>query len=277
MSSAAKTIEEPADVEKPSSNGKTVQLEIYRYDGGDSKPYLSIFELDTSACGPMVLDALIHLKNTVDPTLTFRRSCREGICGSCAMNLGGTNGLACLRGIEEVAVNNTLRIYPLPSMGMVRDLVVDMTPFYEQHKSVRPWLILTPEEEKSDREVLQSPENRKRIDGAYECILCACCSTSCPSYWWHGGEPEKSKMYLGPAVLLQAYRWINDSRDKATAERVASLVEHTSTMMACHNIMNCTPVCPKHLDPARAIYSLKGKAKEMVLPKPVANSLFNYF
>lgn len=229
-----------------------VKLEIYRWNGESGKPYVEEFTLDTKKCGPMVLDALIHVKNYQDPTLTFRRSCREGICGSCSMNIGGTNTLACLKGIKDAAIRGTVRIYPLPHLPLVKDLVPDMFTFYNQHKSVEPWLHLTPEQEKQSTEILQSKEQRAELDGLYECILCACCATSCPSYWWHG-EDE----YLGPAVLLQAYRWIKDSRDNATKERIQGLVDHPKLISVCHKILNCTRACPKHLDPAEAIMDIK--------------------
>jgi len=201
----------------------------------------------------MVLDALIKIKEK-DPTLTFRRSCREGICGSCAMNIDGTNTLACLKKItESVNDSNVIRIYPLPHMRIIRDLVPDMNNFYEQHKSIKPYLIpdLSKKPNK-DREILQSKEERKQLDGLYECILCACCSTSCPSYWWAG-----DKDYLGPAVLLQAYRWLIDSRDSAKAERIQFLSQTEGKVYKCHTIMNCTRTCPKGLNPGKAIQRVK--------------------
>lgn len=190
----------------------------------------------------MVLDALLKIKNEQDATLTFRRSCREGICGSCAMNIGGRNTLACLCNIPED--EKSLDIYPLPHMQVVRDLVPDMTTFYEQYRSIEPWL--QPKGPKPEKgEYLQTKEDRKKLDGLYECILCACCSTSCPSYWWNGDK------YLGPAVLMQAYRWIIDSRDGATKARLAN-VNDTFKLYRCHTIMNCTNACPKHLNPGKA-------------------------
>ena len=197
-------------------------------------------------CGPMVLDALIKIKNEMDATLTFRRSCREGICGSCALNIDGTNTLACTKGSDEVS--GEVAIYPLPHMPVVKDLVPDMTHFYAQYASIEPWL-------KTDtpaptRERLQSKEDRAQLDGLYECILCACCSTSCPSYWWNGDR------YLGPAILLQAYRWLADSRDEATGERLDAL-EDPFKLYRCHTIMNCTKTCPKGLNPAKAIAETK--------------------
>jgi len=261
---------------QPPKVGKNIKLEVYRYNGNseEDKPYLQIYEINTADCGPMVLDALIHVKNTIDPSLTFRRSCREGICGSCSMNLGGSNGLACLKGIEEILVDNTLRIYPLPHMSVIRDLVVDMNKFYQQHKSIMPWLMLTPEQEAQRTEILQSPEDRKKLDGLYECILCACCSTSCPSYWWQGHDD-----YLGPAVLLQAFRWVQDSRDTQRSMRLRSLNQMKEMIWACHNILNCVKVCPKHLDPSRAIRILKSESlvDNIPLPKTITRALYSHY
>lgn len=193
----------------------------------------------------MLLDALLKIKNEQDPSLTFRRSCREGICGSCAMNIDGGNGLACLDFITQDS--STTKIYPLPHMHVAKDLVPDMNNFYEQYRSIEPWLQTKSSEDKpEDEEHLQSIDDRKKLDGMYECILCACCSTSCPSYWWN------SERYLGPAVLMQAYRWIADSRDEFTSERLKRLDDEFK-LYRCHQIMNCTRVCPKGLNPARAI------------------------
>jgi len=244
--------------EKPKKVGPVklrgvVNFEIYRYNReAGNKPYMQVYPLNVDDCGPMVLDALIKIKED-DPTLVFRRSCREGICGSCAMNISGTNGLACLEKIADVVDDKrTIRIYPLPHMKVVRDLVPDLNNFYEQHKSIQPWLHLTPEMEKSPREIKQSKADRKQLDGLYECILCACCSTACPSYWWAGDHD-----YLGPAVLLQAYRWLVDSRDMAKAERVKMLTEVEGKVYKCHTIMSCTRVCPKGLNPGKAIQRVK--------------------
>ena len=195
----------------------------------------------------MVLDALIKMKSEQDSSLTFRRSCREGICGSCAMNIGGSNTLACIKAIEDIPGDIT--ISPLPHMEVVKDLVPDLTHFYAQYASIKPWM-QTSTPAPQDRERLQSPEDRKKLDGLYECILCASCSTSCPSYWWNGDR------YLGPAVLLQAYRWVIDSRDEATGERLDNL-EDPFKLYRCHTIMNCTNTCPKGLNPAQAIGQLK--------------------
>jgi len=237
-----------------------VQFEIYRYNPNTGKQYTSTYPIKTKECGPMVLDALIKIKNEQDGTLTFRRSCREGICGSCAMNISGGNTLACLNSIEDARAGNKVKIYPRPHMNVVRDLVPDMSHFYEQHKSIRPWLELTPQQAASPRETLQSVENRKKLNGLYECILCACCSTSCPSYWWSEGG---TKDYLGPAVLLQAYRWISDSRDTQRAQRLRQLSEGAFKLYKCHTIMNCTKTCPKHLNPGKAIGHLKKEAHDL--------------
>ncbi|KFM65829.1 Succinate dehydrogenase [ubiquinone] iron-sulfur subunit, mitochondrial, partial [Stegodyphus mimosarum] len=233
----------------PQSRIKT--FSIYRWDPEkpNDKPHMQNYEVDLNSCGPMVLDALIKIKNEVDPTLTFRRSCREGICGSCAMNIGGVNTLACICKIDT-DVNKPSKIYPLPHMYVVKDLVPDMNNFYQQYKSIQPWLQQTDNEPLGQKQNLQSMEDRKKLDGLYECILCACCSTSCPSYWWNGDR------YLGPAVLMQAYRWVIDSRDQATDERLDRLRDPFS-VYRCHTIMNCTKTCPKGLNPGRAIGELK--------------------
>lgn len=220
---------------------------IYRYDPDlDENPRLDTFEIDLDRCGPMVLDALIYIKNEVDSTLTFRRSCREGVCGSCAMNIGGTNTLACTLPIEDI--KKAVKIYPLPHLPVIKDLVPDLTHFFAQYALVKPWLQTdTPP---PDRERLQSKEERARLDGLYECILCACCSTGCPSYWW------SSERFLGPAILLQAHRWIVDSRDEKTGERLDEL-EDPFRLYRCHTILNCTQACPKGLNPAKAIAEIK--------------------
>ena len=229
------------------------KLEIYRYNpDAQENPRLDSFEIDLKTCGPMVLDALIKIKNEIDPTLTFRRSCREGICGSCAMNIDGTNTLACTKSIEDV--KGDIKIYPLPHMNVIKDLVPDMTHFYAQYASIEPWL-KNDKAPSEDSERFQSEEDREQLDGLYECILCACCSTSCPSYWWNGDK------YLGPAILLQAYRWIADSRDEATDQRLEQL-EDPFKLYRCHTIMNCTKTCPKGLNPAKAIASIKKKIVE---------------
>lgn len=222
-------------------------LRVYRWSPDDAdNPRIDSFEVDTAACGPMMLDALLKIKNEVDPTLTLRRSCREGVCGSCAMNINGVNCLACTTPIVDCS--GDIRVYPLPSMPVVRDLVTDMTHFYAQYASIKPWI--RTQSPAPDRERLQSPEDRKQIDGYYECILCACCTSGCPSHWWNGDR------YLGPAVLLQAYRWLVDSRDEATDERLDDL-EDPFKLYRCHTILNCTRTCPKGLNPAKAIAEIK--------------------
>ena len=233
---------------RPMSAGKTTEFRIYRWSpDDDANPRVDTYHVDREACGPMVLDALIWIKNNIDPTLTFRRSCREGVCGSCAMNIDGQNTLACTRAIDDEK-RDTVKIYPLPHQPVVKDLVPDLTNFYAQYASIQPWLQTvspTPEKER-----LQSHEDRAKLDGLYECILCACCSTSCPSYWWN------SDRYLGPAALLQANRWIKDSRDEATGDRLDN-VEDPFRLYRCHTIMNCAKACPKGLNPAKAIAEIK--------------------
>ena len=232
----------------PAGAKQVKNFKIYRWDPDSGEnPRNDTFEIDLDQCGPMVLDALIKIKNEVDSTLTFRRSCREGICGSCSMNIDGLNTLACLKPIDEV--KGDVRINPLPHMPVVKDLVPDLSQIYAQLRSVEPWLKSdTPPP--PDAERLQSKEERAKLDGLWECILCFCCSTSCPSYWWNGDR------YLGPAVLLQAYRWIADSRDEATGERLDNL-EDPFRLYRCHTIMNCTRTCPKGLNPAQAIGEIK--------------------
>ena len=221
---------------------------VYRYDPDTGKnPRVDLYEVDMTGCGPMVLDALIKIKNEIDSTLTFRRSCREGICGSCAMNIDGTNTLACTKPCAEV--RGDIKVYPLPHLPVIKDLVPDLTTFYAQYASIEPWL-QTRTPAPPDRERLQSKEEQRRIDEPSACILCACCSTACPSYWWNG------ERYLGPAILLQAYRWLVDSRDEAAGERLDAL-EDPFRLYRCHTIMNCTRTCPKGLNPARAIAEIK--------------------
>jgi len=221
---------------------------VYRYDPESGEnPHVDTYEIDLDDCGPMILDALLKIKNEIDATLSLRRSCREGICGSCSMNIGGRNTLACTASIADY--DGDITVYPLPHQPIVKDLVSDLTNFYAQYASVEPWMKAdTPPP--PDRERLQSPEDRKQLDGLYECILCACCSTSCPSYWWN------SDRYLGPAALLNAYRWIADSRDEATGDRLDEL-EDPFKLYRCHTIMNCTDACPKDLNPAKAIAEIK--------------------
>ena len=232
-----------------SENGaRPKSFKVYRYDPDTgANPRYDTYTIDLDKCGPMVLDAIIKIKNEIDPTLTFRRSCREGICGSCSMNLNGRNGLACTTAIEDL--KGEIRITPLPHMEVIKDLVPDFSHFYAQYASIRPWL-QTVSTTPSGKERLQSPEQRERLDGLYECILCACCSTACPSYWWNGDK------FLGPAILLQAYRWLADSRDEMTGERLDQL-EDPFRLYRCHTIMNCANVCPKGLNPAKAIAETK--------------------
>ncbi|KAG5895973.1 hypothetical protein JTB14_027973 [Gonioctena quinquepunctata] len=259
--------------EKTASHTKTFGIYRWNPDEPDKKPYMQEYTVDMSSCGPMVLDALIKIKNEIDPTLTFRRSCREGICGSCAMNIGGVNTLACISKIDTKP-GKTTKIYPLPHMYVVKDLVPDMNNFYKQYKSIEPWLQRKDDGVKKTGEVqqyLQSVEDRQKLDGLYECILCACCSTSCPSYWWNGDK------YLGPAVLMQAYRWIIDSRDEATEKRLDKMRDPFSAFR-CHTIMNCTRTCPKGLNPGRAIAEVKkllGGAAKKEEPGLQTNALQN--
>jgi len=241
--------------QKAKGNKGTRAYRIYRFDpDSGANPRMDTYTVDLDDCGPMVLDALIWIKNTIDPTLTFRRSCREGVCGSCAMNIDGTNTLACTKDMADVT--GTILIYPLPHQPVVKDLVPDLTNFYAQHASVEPWLktdSATPQ-----KEWRQSHEDRVKLDGLYECILCACCSTACPSYWWN------SDRFLGPAALLQAARWLDDSRDEKGGERLDAL-EDPFRLYRCHTIMNCTKACPKSLNPAKAIAETKRKLVERQL------------
>lgn len=232
----------------PKEAGRVRRFEIYRWDPETSEnPRLDVYEIDLDRTGPMVLDALIKIKNETDSTLTFRRSCREGVCGSCAMNIDGRNTLACTKAISHC--REVVTIYPLPHLPVIKDLVPDLTHFYAQYASIKPWLV-TQTPPPADRERLQGKEERAKLDGLYECILCACCSTACPSYWWNGDR------YLGPATLLQSYRWIADSRDENVGERLDEL-EDPFKLYRCHTIMNCTDTCPKGLNPAKAIAEIK--------------------
>ncbi len=224
------------------------RVKIYRWSPDDAKnPRIDTFFIDMDNCGPMVLDALIKIKDEVDSSVTFRRSCREGICGSCAMNIDGTNTLACTKSMRDI--KGDIEIYPLPHMYVIKDLVPDLSNFYKQYKKIKPWLQVD-QSAAQNKEYIQSVEDREKLDGLYDCILCACCSTSCPSYWWNGDK------YLGPATLLQAYRWIVDSRDNKTAERLDALNDPFK-LYRCHTIMNCTKTCPKGLNPAKAIIKIK--------------------
>ncbi len=231
-----------------------MRFSIYRYNPEtDRRPHMQEYDLAEAGGNTMLLDALIALKK-IDDSLSFRRSCREGVCGSDAMNINGRNGLACITPLSELKEPVVLR--PLPGLPVVRDLIVDLTQFYNQYRSVKPWLInLDPEPE---IERLQSPEQRARLDGLYECILCACCSTACPSFWWN---PDR---FLGPAALLQAARFLADSRDQATGERLNDLND-PYRLFRCHSIMNCTDVCPKGLNPSRAI----GHIRQLLLRRVI--------
>jgi len=211
-------------------------------------PRVDTYEVDMDNCGPMVLDAVMKIKSDIDPSLTFRRSCREGICGSCAMNIDGTNTLACTKPIKDC--KSDVAIYPLPHMPVIKDLVTNLKNLYKQLTSIKPWLHNNGKQSEDNIENLQTKSDRAKLDGLYECILCACCSTSCPSYWWN------SDKYLGPAVLLQSYRWLQDSRDEARSERLKEL-DDTFKVYRCHTIMNCTQTCPKGLNPAKAIAGIK--------------------
>ena len=223
------------------------EFHVYRWNQEDGKnPRMDAYFVDPDDCGPMVLDALIWIKNVIDPTLTFRRSCREGICGSCSMNIDGTNTLACTQATADI--KGPVRVYPLPHLQVIKDLVPDLTHLIAQYASIEPWLkTVTPAPE---RERLQSRGDRTKLEGLENCILCFCCTTSCPSYWWNGDR------FLGPAVLLQAHRWIMDSRDEATGERLDQL-EDPFRLYRCHTIMNCTAACPKGLNPGKAIAEIK--------------------
>lgn len=249
-------VQKGGTVHKAEGASNVKKFKVYRYnpDSGQN-PHFDTFEIDTDKCGPMVLDALIKMKSEQDSTLTFRRSCREGICGSCSMNMNGKNGLACTTAIEDL--KGDIQITPLPHMEVIKDLVPDFTHFYAQYASIEPWL-KTKSTTPSGKERLQSPEEREKLDGLYECILCACCSTSCPSFWWN---PDK---FVGPAGLLQAYRFISDSRDMATSERLDNL-EDPYRLFRCHTIMNCTDVCPKGLNPSKAI----GKIKDLLVRRAI--------
>ncbi|WNO07737.1 succinate dehydrogenase iron-sulfur subunit [Teredinibacter sp. KSP-S5-2] len=226
-----------------------LKVEVYRYNPEtDSAPYMKSYELDTQGKDLMVLDVLEMLKEQ-DPTLTYRRSCREGVCGSDGLNISGKNGLACITPLSDCVKNNKLVLRPLPGLPVIRDLIIDMSQFYAQYRKIEPFLQNDTPAPAIER--LQSPEDREKLDGLYECILCACCSTSCPSFWWN---PDK---FIGPAGLLQAYRFLADSRDTATTERLAKLDDPFS-VFRCHGIQNCVDVCPKGLNPTKAIGHIRG-------------------
>ncbi len=239
---------------------KTRTFKVYRHDPDNpDNPRVDSYEVDVSDVS-MVLDALIKIKNEMDAGLAFRRSCREGVCGSCAMNINGSNTLACTKGMDELG-DGDVTVYPLPHQPVMKDLVTDLTNFYKQHAYIEPFLQAKTDAPKE--EWRQSPEDREKLDGLYECILCACCSTSCPSYWWNG-DSDGAEEYLGPAALLQAHRWLSDSRDQHTNERLDKL-EDEFKLYRCHTIMNCSQVCPKHLNPAKAIVEIK----KMMVNRPV--------
>ncbi|MEE9354666.1 MAG: succinate dehydrogenase iron-sulfur subunit [Methylococcaceae bacterium] len=232
----------------PQNANNVKQFDIYRWDPDTGEnPRIDSYFIDLDQCSAMILDAMIIIKNEIDPTLTFRRSCREGVCGSCAMNINGTNTLACTQAIKDYP--ETIKIFPLPHLSVIKDLVPDMSNFYQQYASIKPWLDNS-QSAPNDREYLQTKEERAKLEGLSDCILCACCSTSCPSYWWN------SEKYLGPAVLMQAQRWIADSRDDKTEERLEAL-DDSFKLYRCHTIMNCTDTCPKGLNPAKAIAEIK--------------------
>ena len=243
-------------VPAPEGAKQVKRFKVYRWDpeaGGN--PRWDTYDVAVDQCGPMVLDVIIHIKNTMDSTLAFRRSCREGVCGSCAMNIGGRNTLACTHAWADEP-GKEIQISPLPSQPVVKDLVPDLNMFFAQYASIQPWLqTATPQPQTEWR---QAPEDRAKLDGLYECILCACCTTSGPSYWWN------SEKYLGPATLLQAYRWLADSRDEAKGERLDAL-EDPFKLYRCHTIMNCAQVCPKGLNPAKAIAEIKTMMVERVV------------
>ena len=230
------------------------KLKIYRWDPEKKEnPRLDTYEIDQKKCGPMVLDALIKIKDEIDSTLTFRRSCREGVCGSCAMNIDGINTLACIKPMNEI--KNEIKVYPLPHMKIVKDLVPDLSEAYKQLELIKPWIEKNPETNNkkvhlTKLEEKQTPKDRAKLDGKWECILCFCCTTSCPSYWWNGDK------YLGPAVLLQASRWINDTRDSRRKERLKE-IDDSFKLYRCHSIMSCTQSCPKGLNPAKEIAEIK--------------------
>lgn len=245
----------PAEVAKVNASASKPALmrefQVYRWDpdNGTEKPTYKSYNIDINSCGPMMLDVLFKIKDEQESGLAFRRSCREGICGSCAMNIDGRNGLACLTKVERDP-NTVSKVAPLPHMFVVKDLVVDMSNFYAQYKSIQPFLKKKEASKIDGKEYHQTKEDRTKLDGLYECILCACCSTACPSYWWNEDK------YLGPAVLLQAYRWIVDSRDDFTQERIKQL-DDAYKLYRCHTIMNCAKVCPKGLNPGKAIQKIK--------------------
>jgi len=250
----------------PSGAKKTRTFKVYRYDPATGEnPRVDTYEVDVTGVS-MVLDGLIKIKNEMDPSLAFRRSCREGVCGSCAFNINGANTLACTKSMSDLGEGD-ISVYPLPHQPVVRDLVTDLSNFYKQHAYIEPFL--QAKDNEPEAEWRQSQADRDKLDGLYECILCACCSTSCPSYWWNG-DKDDGEEYLGPAALLQAYRWLADSRDQHTNERLNKL-EDEFKLYRCHTIMNCAQVCPKHLNPAKAIAEIK----KMMVTRPAQASQAN--
>jgi succinate dehydrogenase / fumarate reductase iron-sulfur subunit len=248
-------VENPQSLAAAAQGKRVVRFSIYRYDPDrDDKPRMQNIEVELQPTDKMLLDALMRIKSSTDDSLSFRRSCREGVCGSDAMNINGKNGLACITNLRDLKEPIVLK--PLPGLPVIRDLIVDMTQFFKQYHSISPFLIN--DAPPPEKERLQSPQEREELDGLYECILCACCSTSCPSFWWN---PDK---FVGPAGLLQAYRFIADSRDQATSQRLDNL-EDPYRLFRCHTIMNCVDVCPKGLNPTRAI----GKIKELMVRRAV--------
>ena len=243
-------------VEKGKTHNKPVgkKFNIYRFDPEKNQnPKIDTFYIEENKSIQMVLDALIAIKDVIDPSLTFRRSCREGICGSCSMNINGVNTLACTKSLDDIS--GDVNIYPLPHMSVIKDLVPDLKNAYKQYNSISPWL-KSKSKPKINSERIQSQKDRSKLGGLIECIMCFCCSTSCPSYWWNGDKNKKD--YLGPATLLSAYRWLADTRDDATNERLKKLNDSMS-LYRCHTIMNCTSACPKGLNPAKAIAEIKKK------------------
>jgi succinate dehydrogenase / fumarate reductase iron-sulfur subunit len=235
---------------------RTLQFKIYRYDPDrDAKPYMQDISVKVDSTDRKLLDAMVKLK-AKDDSIAFRRSCREGVCGSDALNINGRNGLACLTALDSLPADKPIMLRPLPGLPVIRDLIVDMTQFFKQYHSIKPYLINNDPPPETER--LQSPEDREELNGLYECILCACCSTSCPSFWWN---PDK---FVGPAGLLAAYRFIADTRDQATSERLDNL-EDPYRLFRCHTIMNCVDVCPKGLNPTKAI----GKIKDLMVRRAV--------
>ncbi len=224
-----------------------IVLHIYRFNPEtDEKPSMQVYQVPVFKRGMKLLDALNYIKGQLDGTLTYRRSCGEGACGSDGMNINGVNGLACITPIE--GLKQPIQLRPLPSMSVIRDLVVDMEHFFEQYRQIKPWLQTTTPTPEHER--LQTPEEREKLDGLYECVMCGCCTTSCPSWWWNGDR------FMGPAVLLQADRWLQDSRDEAAGERLDQL-EDAFKLYRCHQIMNCMEACPKELNPTKAINHIK--------------------